>query len=346
MATKYDYDGDGKPNTAKDKKLAGEDYNKDGFINKADKQALQSDKTDRLQQDLFNSEYAWAASLVYSDPELKGLFDLAVKEGWNGAKFIAEFKGSQYYQSHTEEWLKVDALAKTKPIAYEESLNTVMKSLSLTAQQAGITIDTGNLRNLADEALRTGIARGDGSIQNRDTINSWLLQKGGQVQGTTTNGVNTGLSGTAGEYEAKLRDTAYQNGMMYTDQFFADAAKAVFNGGSLSDYEDYIKEQAAGMYPALAKQIRAGVSVRSLASGYISSMSQILELDPNQIDLNDPYIKEALNGLDENGVPKLKSLAEFETKLRQDPRWENTTNGKNSIMGLATRMMSDWGFSK
>lgn len=346
MATKYDYDNDGKPNTAKDKRLADKDYNKDGFINEKDKRDLRSDRKDRLEKDLFNSEYAWAASLVYSDQELTTLFKQAVKEGWDGAKFIAEFKSSTYYQSHLEEWMKVEVLRTTKPIAYEDALNTVMKSLTLTAQQAGIQLATGNVRTLADEALRTGIARSDGSILNRETINSWLLQKGGTVGEITTNGINTGLSGTAGEYEKQLRDLAQQNGMNYTDAFYADAAKAVFNGGSLSDYEDYIREQAAGMYPALSKQIRSGVSVRSLASGYISSMSQILELDPSQIDINDPYIKEAMTGLDENGVPKMKTLTDFETKLRQDPRWENTSNGKNAITGLATRMMNDWGFSK
>ena len=100
---------------------------------------------------------------------------------------------------------------------------------------------------------------------------------------------------------------------------------------------------AKSKYPTLAKQIDAGRNVRDLASPYIQTMSQILELSPDAINVDDFYINQALTGLDAEGNPKQKPLWEFQQQLRQDPRWNYTRNAQDSLMDTARKVLQDFG---
>jgi len=64
-------------------------------------------------------------------------------------------------------------------------------------------------------------------------------------------------------------------------------------------------------------------------------MAEELELDPLSIQLQDPYIQEALGGQ--------ISLGDFYQKVRQDPRWMNTRKAQNSIASTASRVMEMFG---
>jgi len=64
-------------------------------------------------------------------------------------------------------------------------------------------------------------------------------------------------------------------------------------------------------------------------------MAEELELDPLSIQLQDPYIQEALGGQ--------ISLGDFYQKVRQDPRWMNTRKAQNSIASAASRVMEMFG---
>jgi hypothetical protein len=78
----------------------------------------------------------------------------------------------------------------------------------------------------------------------------------------------------------------------------------------------------------LADKIGAGYTVKQLLSPYINTRANVLEEDPEMVDLK------SLQGIAKD--PKnLMSLYDYEVSLRQDPKWRFTKNAQDSLGSLA-----------
>jgi len=75
----------------------------------------------------------------------------------------------------------------------------------------------------------------------------------------------------------------------------------------------------------------------------IPELVQILEKDPNSIDLFDPMIKKALNGLSADGHPTGMTIPDFENMLRAQPAWGQTANAQNAAMTTANGVLQNLG---
>jgi hypothetical protein len=173
-----------------------------------------------------------------------------------------------------------------------------------------------------------------------------LLQRAmsDQIQRATDGGMEGMLAGASGLFEDKLREVAQRNGIRYSDQWYVDAARSVANGRMTED--DWIRsvqDKAASLFPVFSDQIRAGATAYDLASPYINRMADELELNPLSIGLDDPYIMQALGGVDQGGKPTAMGLWDFTMKVRNDPRWMNTRYAQNQITGVADAVMQMFG---
>src|SRR5678816_4167500 len=123
-----------------------------------------------------------------------------------------------------------------------------------------------------------------------------------------------------------------------------NASKQIVSGLSTQqDYESNIRQQAKATYSFWSKQIDAGQSVSDLASPYMQTMAQILELPQGSVNLFDPKIKQSLQYRDNSGKSVVKPLWQFENEMREDPRWRKTNNAQNSMMQVAHQVLSDFG---
>ena len=150
--------------------------------------------------------------------------------------------------------------------------------------------------------------------------------------------------GAAAEQLNSLKELAGSFGMQYDEGWYNTAATNVLTGkDDIETYKQYVKNQAKSKFPTLSAQLDQGFTVRQLASPYVQTMSNILEIDPNTIGLNDVYVNQALTGLNDKGEPSTKPLWQFEQDLRKDPRWNFTKNAQNSLMGTARKVLQDFG---
>lgn len=150
--------------------------------------------------------------------------------------------------------------------------------------------------------------------------------------------------GSAAEQLNTLKELAGSFGMQYDEGWYNTAATNVLTGkDDIETYKQYVKDQAKSKFPTLSAQLDQGFTVRQLASPYIQTMSNILEIDPNTIGLNDVYVNQALTGLNDKGEPSTKPLWQFEQDLRKDPRWNFTKNAQDSLMGTARKVLQDFG---
>jgi hypothetical protein len=150
--------------------------------------------------------------------------------------------------------------------------------------------------------------------------------------------------GEAANTISKLKSTAADFGVSYGIDWFTQSAKDVLTGVVDADtLTQAIKDLSKSRYPTLAKQIDAGYTVKQIASPYLQSMANTLEINPNDISLDDPTIKQAFTSLNSEGQPITKPLWEFEKELRRDERWRFTKNAQQDLMGTARKVLSDFG---
>lgn len=323
----FDYDGDGKPNTEKDKAMADQDMNNDGRIDKADKSLRQ----DKLSMDILAVDYKFAMQIVSGNPEVQQTFQNAVNGGWTKERFQAALKNTKWYSDQGTEYARKAWFAKAEGgKQWEDQLTVARDAVQRAASTAGAVYTPDELEKAATDYIIKGYYD-----PNRQGLFADSIADKVDIQ-----------KGNAANLNNTLRKAADDYGISVSDQWIKEAAQSVARGDSSSaDWSQWIQEQAAGKHPLYADKIRAGVSVRALASPYLSRMSSILGLNEAEIKLDDPLISQAIGGVDEKGNPKAMNYSDFETKLRQDSRWENTADGANTLMNMATRMAKSWGFS-
>lgn len=152
--------------------------------------------------------------------------------------------------------------------------------------------------------------------------------------------------GPAGKYFQNIKNIAARNGIKLSDAAAADYANKI-TAEQLDENTAYnmVRESAASAFPQFADKIKAGVDLKTLADPYVQSMSNILEIPDTAIDIFDPTIRSALSYTNKDGTVATKSLADFETGLRNDPRWAYTKNARQSLDSVGMDFLRNIGLA-
>lgn len=294
-------------------------------------------KPDKLSKEQLASLYGYGLNVIYASDVLRPLFEEAVKNQWTEAQFQAKLRSSTWWQDNDQyarsyivaklaggkdfETMQQTATAKVKAAATQVGLN--WNSLSADQQQS-----------LTDRYMSEGWGDPDRTGVMMEALGSEIT--------TPPTGM---LRGRAGNLEQTLRATAQDNGLTLDDNYYLSAAKSVAAG--LSTDDDWIRDvrtQAASLFPLWSDKIMAGSDARTLASGYINTMAQTFEIDPNSINLDDPYLKQAFGAVGKDGLPQGMGLWDFQKMLRNDPRWMNTKQAQDQMSSAARDVLTTFGF--
>jgi hypothetical protein len=328
MAKKFDYDGDGVPNTKKDKDMADQDLNQDGRINKKDETLRQ----DTLSTEILGQDYGFAMRIVSGDASVLEVFTKAIDQGWTKEMFQAQLRGTAWYTDQGTEYARKAWFSKQEGgKQWEDQLKVAKDSIQRIATTLGTPIDPQQLNRFAERYVTEGWYEPSRQGLMQDALASF-----------------TDISkGNAASTSEQLRKLAYENGVSLNDTWLKETSESITRGDSnMNDWNSWVRDQAVAKHPLYADRIKAGVSVRSLASPYTQRMSALLEMDESGISLDDPYIRDAMGQIDEKGAPKAMNFTDFENKIRNDPRWEKTKNGANTLMNAVTSFSKSWGFVK
>jgi hypothetical protein len=110
------------------------------------------------------------------------------------------------------------------------------------------------------------------------------------------------------------------------------------------DFEYEIREAAASAFPPVADRLRAGEDMADIATNYINRMSEILELSPDSLTVNDPTIRQAFGGVDAQGNPIVQGMWDFEKALRKDQRYGYTKGAHDEAMNYGYNILQMFGF--
>lgn len=289
-----------------------------------------------LSQADYESSLGNLAGLLDGVPELKGILQQATTGQWSTAKFQEAVNQSSWYKTHNQTVRQALALKYSDPATYNQNLQNSQNHIGQLAAQLGVTLTPLERSSLADQLTMGGWD--DTTLSNH--ISRYFTQN---------NGSTNKIFGQAATTEQQLQQLASEYGTGLTSDTLTGWTQAILSGAQTTDsYKQFVLNGAKAKYPGLTQQLDDGLTVNQIADPYRQSMAQLLELDPNAISLQDPNIKQALQGTTTatNGKATTATMPvwQFENQVRSDPRWAKTQNAVDTVSSALLHVGQDWGF--
>lgn len=291
--------------------------------------AATTEEAKKLTPEELAATYGWSVAFMESNPELKKLFESAVKETWTGAKFQAEVRNTKWWKTTSESARQAQALESSDPATYQAQMAATKMQVELLANQMGASIPDGKLAEITKNVITMAM--------DETALRSVLA---GYIK-FTKEGT---LSGEAGMHEFVMRQYAAAQGVKLSDDALKQQAQMVVKKlASTEDFKAQVREQAKSAFPGYTEQIDSGMTMKDLAQPFQNVMSQTLGIPLETVLIDDPIIKSALNGVNQEGKPIGLSLSQFTDVLKNDPRWRKTQQAQQDIMGTANKVLQDMG---
>jgi hypothetical protein len=291
------------------------------------------DQQDKLGQAQLEKMFGFAKDIIWKDPDLRQLYKDAIREQYTPEMFQSKLRSTGWYRDNAEPARLAWAAEKIGGEDWAAQMEEANLAIDRQAAELGARLDP---------AQRQALAR-------RYIYEGWNDPKRAQLMSRAmANDITAGegfMRGESGGLQEKLAEVARRNGVQLSQGYFESAARSVASGLTMEDdWMREVREQAASKWPTYRDRIMSGIDVEDLASGYINTMAQVWEVSPDSITLDDPNIRQALQGVGEDGKPKMQGLWEFEYQLKSDPRWTGTKNGANEVANVGMDILRRMGF--
>lgn len=280
----------------------------------------------------FAEDYGYQLAFLKSDAGLYKIFQQAMKGDWDSTKFVAAVKNSPWYKTHSESYRTKLSQKTMDPASWAQDVAGQRASIGAMAHQMGSPVPSAAMAKITEDSLMFGW----NDAQIHDHLARYVSVKS--------------TAGEAGNILQKLKQTAYRNGITVSDSYLNTMLQQVSVGTMTVDSAQQAMRNtfAKSLAPGFAKELDQGVDLYDIASPYMQSMAQTLELSPSSVDLFDPTIRKALasgtpgpDGKPGNGGST--PLWQFEQNLRQDPRYMKTKKAQDSTMSVGHQVLKDLG---
>lgn len=257
--------------------------------------------------------------------DLRDLLIRATRENYDVDRFDLEYAQTQYAKETSDAAKLFDKQSKA-----ERDSDIETKLADIMAAYGDAFTSPGQARQVATQAARLGLT----GNRLKNFVYGSGITAGAPTQIAQTNEADK-LRNLVGEYgypvtddeiNAVLSGTPYK-GQVYTQETLLNKAKMA----------------AKGSYAHLAPQIDAGLSLDDIFKTYRGYASQILELDPNEIDfVRDPKWAKAF-GDAKNGQMTLSDWV-VELKSNDDYGYQFTNDAKQKATNLVMNLEKAFGF--
>ena len=241
---------------------------------------------------------------------------------------MAAILSSNFYKNNNVTARERQQAKINQPGVYTDGLDKYTLATRKNLVTRGIKMDNKLFQGLATTAYDTGMSE--------DQL----------IELIVTSGLTTGFGGNIVGQTSALKSYAESFGVnrYLNDNYWNQKSKDLAIGRiTEEDIQEEIRNLSASAFPAYAEQIRAGITVGSIASAFKNAMASTLERDPDSITYEDPRLLSALQYIGPDGKPAIKPLWQFERELRMSPEWELTNNARTTVDNLTYKAFSDMG---
>ena len=293
--------------------------------------------------------------------EIGRLLQEAVAGGWDNAKFRSKLELTKWWQKNApalrtrivdrEKYNELKAAGEdVSKSEYALYLSKKMREVKADAKKiTGVTLTDEQAQSVAQKIY-------DGFLDDDPLAVTALITpfigKVTSIVGTGTGLSTTGFGGQALLNYQAIQELAKRNGFTVKDILpnisaitaGGDLETAVLRGladGSLDINriaQDARMLAAQGQPQYVRNLLNQGYDLEGIYAPYRQTMAATLELNPDQIDLNDPTLRSAIT--DKGDM----NLYDFKKNLRKDNRWQYTSDAREEVGNSALKVLQDFGF--
>jgi len=279
-----------------------------------------------------NQNVGLIKAFIQNDPELGNLYSKAVANSWSQDMFISQLHATNWWRTQSDTVRKNLAMKSTDPATWNQTVTNEKSKVQELATKLGVPLTGNSLQNVTNTAALFGY--NDAQIQNM--LSAYLVDI-----------KNGWFGGYAGQVQLAIKEYAMDQGIPVSSDYVNRNVQSIVAGtSSLNATRALIATQAAAAFPMYADQINKGVTVGEIAKPYASALSQILEQNPDHVDLYNPLLRSAMQFKDpKTQEPAVKQLYDYEIDLRKNPAWLNTNNAREGLMAGAQKVLTDLGLT-
>jgi hypothetical protein len=299
-----------------------------------------------------SQDFALPETIFNNVPSLKAILDRYVKEDWTPDKLRKAIRDDVWYRKNSAEikarYVQLynyrDLVATGQADGstdYEKQITTLERQIAdkARAMGSGIASDPAALRKAAENMYITNVGIDD--AMTTDFIAAAIRPIGSTIGGTPTEG----YSGQALKDYQAIQDVARANGFSIKDivpggqseqQVLQGIATGKIDPNRLA--QDARKLAAQGQPQYVRDLLGQGYNLDQVFAPYRQTMANLLEINADQIDLNDPTLRTAITDKGDMNV------YDFKRTLKADKRWQYTENAKSEVSDAALKVLRDFGF--
>lgn len=292
------------------------------------------------------------------DKELSDLLVRAVNEKWTADRWDKEIELTNWYRKNSKE-----VRTRLGALGNYEDLRSQGQDVSKSDYGLWLRKKRGQLK--ADAQSIAGVAITDQQADqiaqkiylgflddDENAIRAFLVPLISKTPSIVGGKTVTGYSGQALKDYQTLQAIAKANGFNLSQ--ILPGVSATTTGG---DLEEAVLEkialgqldvnrisQDARMMAGIAQPesvknlLNQGYDLDQIYAPYKNTMASVLELNPEQIDLNDPTLRSAISDKGET------NLYDFQRMLRKDSRWQYTQGARQEVGDITLNVLRDFGF--
>jgi hypothetical protein len=273
--------------------------------------------------------------------EIDKIFEQALmpNSGWTQDTFNEAIKQTKWYQQTypSVRQFFIESNDPRNAANFAEKLQLQTDNVAAKLEQLGIKTQqldpvTGKYYN--NSQTIQGIAMA--SIQNGWTDVQLLQHVGDNAQLLFTGG------GTIGSSVEKIKQQALLYGINIDNKYLNKIQTSLLDPSDGRDAQWYLNEmqnQAIDLYKPFAESIKSGRSLYEITNNYRTKMSNLLEIDAENITWQD-LMGKVIDPV--TGNARMES--EFTKQLKQDPLWQYTKNAKETYSNMSLDLMKQFGF--
>ena len=148
------------------------------------------------------------------------------------------------------------------------------------------------------------------------------------------------------EQAAKVKEAAGAYYVPMADVTAREWSKKVLSGEvPETAFQEYLRQQAKSLFPALAGAIDSGVTVETYAAPYREIAAQTLEINPNEVNFMDPKWSRALVQVGKDGQRGSMTLYDWQNLIKTDAAygWDRTNQARTQASQISERLLETFG---
>lgn len=259
-----------------------------------------------------------------SDPELGPILSQAAREGLSKDMLYGRLSGTKWWKTHNDAQRKWQQIVNEDPATANAQRAAKRATLANSLGQLGLAMSAQDLDKIVEQSLASGL--------NPDQETDILLAY-------ATPGPNGYTKGDLGATQQQIQALQAQFMIPRANGFgdVADMAKRVASGeltmdGIRANFANQSRSMFAGN-DQMIDLINQGVSPYDALSGQRNAMANILEVDPQQIDMvNNAQYRKAIDTVGADGKHRIMTISEAEQLARDQSAFKNTVNGRRAFV--------------